>query len=165
MRYLPFVFPWVAAFLLLSCGKSDPSTENGGSGSKKGPLEAVIGEVLPDWEDGYLDIHAISTGRGECTFFILPDGTTMTVDAGEVVTATTSPVSVTQRPSADQRAYFTQSRYMKHFMEATGHSALDYMLMTHFHIDHFGTPGGKGFTMSSEGYTMTGLMALYTTLP
>src|SRR5690625_7489728 len=42
-----------------------------------------IGEELPKWEEGYLDIHHINTGRGDCTFFILPDGTTMIIDAGD----------------------------------------------------------------------------------
>ena len=49
------------------------------------PAEGTIavGQVLPAWSEGELDIHTISTGRGECLFFILPDGTTMVVDAGE----------------------------------------------------------------------------------
>ena len=32
---------------------------------------------LTPWREGYLDIHQISTGRGNATFMILPDGTTM----------------------------------------------------------------------------------------
>lgn len=27
-------------------------------------------EQLPKWEKGYLDIHHINTGRGNCTFLI-----------------------------------------------------------------------------------------------
>lgn len=42
-----------------------------------------VGAPLPDWEDGILDIHHISTGRGDAAFMIFPDGTTMLVDAGE----------------------------------------------------------------------------------
>lgn len=38
--------------------------------------------TLPPWTPGTLDIHQISTGRGNAAFFILPDGTTMLVDAG-----------------------------------------------------------------------------------
>ena len=30
-----------------------------------------------------MDIHHINTGRGDCTFCILPDGTTLLIDAGE----------------------------------------------------------------------------------
>lgn len=151
--------------LAVSCGEKPDDGGKEGKDTTKAPDEAVVGEALPAWAEGWLDIHAISTGRGECTFFILPDGTSMLIDAGEVVTSTSSPVSVTQRPNADTRAYFTQAKYMKHFLEATGHNYLDYALMSHFHIDHYGTPGGKGFIKSSEGYTQTGLMAIYTTLP
>jgi len=40
------------------------------------------GEPLPQWTPGTLDIHQISTGRGNAALFILPDGTTLLVDAG-----------------------------------------------------------------------------------
>ena len=60
--------------LLVSCGKSGDPDNGKGQKEKKGPFDAVVGEALPDWAEGCLDIHAISTGRGECTFFILPDG-------------------------------------------------------------------------------------------
>lgn len=45
--------------------------------------KARVGKPLPAWSEGCLDIHAVNTARGECTFLILPDGTTLTVDAGE----------------------------------------------------------------------------------
>ncbi|MDR0844026.1 MAG: twin-arginine translocation signal domain-containing protein, partial [Tannerella sp.] len=41
-------------------------------------------KYLPDWQDGFLDIHHICTGRGESTFIIAPDGTTMLIDAGDL---------------------------------------------------------------------------------
>ena len=157
---------WVAALLLpFSCTKGNGSQTEPQKKETKSPFEAEVGKALPAWAEGWLDIHAISTGRGECTFFIMPDGTSMLIDAGETVTSTSSPVSVAQRPDAGTRPYFTQTRYMKHFLQATGHDYLDYAVMSHFHIDHFGTPSGKGFTKSSEGYTFTGLMAIYTSLP
>ena len=40
------------------------------------------GDVFPAWTEGHLDIHHINTGKGECAFLMLPDGTTMLVDAG-----------------------------------------------------------------------------------
>ena len=39
--------------------------------------EAKVGEPLLQWTDGCLDIHFINSGRGECAFYILPDGTTL----------------------------------------------------------------------------------------
>src|SRR5437667_4621098 len=41
-----------------------------------------IGKPLPAWTAGTLDIHQISTGRGNAALFVLPDGTTLLVDAG-----------------------------------------------------------------------------------
>ena len=42
----------------------------------------AVGSPLPRWTPGTLDIHQISTGRGNSALFIMPDGTTMLVDAG-----------------------------------------------------------------------------------
>ena len=39
---------------------------------------------LKAWQEGYMDIHHISTGRGSAIFFILPDGTRMLADAGDL---------------------------------------------------------------------------------
>jgi len=40
-----------------------------------------LGEPLPAWQEGHLDIHHINTGRGAAAFYIFPDGTTLLVDA------------------------------------------------------------------------------------
>ena len=47
-------------------------------------LMAQSPEYLPDWQEGYLDIHNIATGRGDATYVILPDATTMLIDCGEM---------------------------------------------------------------------------------
>src|ERR1700743_806475 len=39
--------------------------------------------VLPAWTEGTLYIHHISTGRGNAAYVVMPDGTTMLIDAGE----------------------------------------------------------------------------------
>ena len=44
--------------------------------------QGEIGAPLPAWAPGMLDIHQISTGRGNAALFVLPDGTTLLVDAG-----------------------------------------------------------------------------------
>ena len=36
------------------------------------------------WKEGYLDIHHIVTGSGDCVFSVMPDGTTLLVDAGDI---------------------------------------------------------------------------------
>src|SRR3546814_8964776 len=48
------------------------------------PVMATPSEdQLPAWTKGYFDIHHISTGRGNATYFVFPDGSTMLIDAGE----------------------------------------------------------------------------------
>jgi len=43
-----------------------------------------IGKPLPAWKEGMLDLHHINTGRGDAAFYLLPDGTTFLLDAGEM---------------------------------------------------------------------------------
>ena len=61
--------------------------------------DAEIGKPLPKWQEGCLDIHYINSARGECTFYILPDGTTMLVDAGETT------LDIAPKPNASVPAY------------------------------------------------------------
>ena len=46
-------------------------------------LNNETGKSYKGWKKGELDIHHIYTGRGESSFFILPDGTTLLIDAGD----------------------------------------------------------------------------------
>ena len=146
----------------------------GGNGSNKDPepgtgtTTAAVGKTLPAWREGNLDIHFINSGRGECCFYILPDGTTMIVDAGEVKATfkesdTSEDAAVKQKPSADVRPYMVDANYIKHFMP-TGHRSLDYCAPSHFHIDHIGSTGMSTET-AAAGYRKSGLTALYDEVP
>ena len=119
--------------------------------------EELMGEQLPAWQTGYLDIHHISTGRGDCTFMILPDGTTMMVDAGDL-----SPKGKTQEimelvPDSRMTAGGWISLYAKKFLTDAGlqPDKLDYFLVTHFHDDHVGNPLNGG--TSGKGYIKVGV--------
>ena len=46
-------------------------------------LNAQNSQLVP-WSKGNLDIHFISTGRGNSTFILMPDGTTLLIDAGDL---------------------------------------------------------------------------------
>ena len=128
-----------------------------------GDGRAEIGKPLPAWSEGYLDIHAINTGRGECTFFILPDGTTLTVDAGEFSREAKAYRNVPQRPDTLTRPSHIYARYMKHFMPRK--DTTDYFLLTHFHMDHMGQPE-PGYATAAQGdYVLCGVTALYEELP
>ncbi|MBQ7517634.1 MAG: hypothetical protein IJU13_04325 [Bacteroidales bacterium] len=111
-----------------------------------------MGRVLPVWSQGELDIHAIATYKGECWLYILPDGTTMAVDCGELSPKKDSAVShdpytkreVVRRlvPGSEQKASETAAEYMHFFLPAAAADSLDYMLLTHHHNDHMnGIPG------------------------
>ena len=98
---------------------------------------ALEPEVLSPWQEGYLDIHNISTGKGDATFIVMPDGTKMLIDAGDM---TGSRFICPAFPSDSLAPGEWIARYIKHFGAAAPGPAdkVDYFSLTHFHEDHFG---------------------------
>lgn len=90
--------------------------------------------TLPPWTRGTLDIHQISTGRGNAAFFVFPDGTTMLVDAGA---AGDGIPDTDPRPNATRTPGGWIVRYIERMM-APQPARLDYAVVTHFHVDHMG---------------------------
>ena len=132
---------------------------------ERSAFDAVIGMPLPEWEEGCLDIHAINSGRGECTFFIMPDGTSLCVDAGEIAPEGGTHPRVDPKPNKDVRAYKVYAEYIKKYLPQ-GQTSLDYMLVTHFHGDHVGTFTGYRDTKHEENqHILTGVTALYEEVP
>lgn len=132
--------------------------------------ETKPGAPLPPWRNGELDIHHISTGRGNAAFLIFPDGTTLLIDAGDLDGegfAKRSPALklAPRRPSAA----VTPGRAIADYIGAASpHGVaprLDYMLITHFHDDHFG--GWRpGLAHSSHGaYDLTGVTEVAEHIP
>ncbi len=93
-----------------------------------------VGGPLRPWAPGMLDIHQISTGRGNSALFILPDGTTLLVDAGA---AGDGLPETDPHPDATRTPGAWIVRYLKRHLPA-GAGSLDYALITHFHPDHMG---------------------------
>lgn len=112
-------------------------------------------EYLPEWKEGYLDIHTIATGRGDAALIVMPDGTTMMIDAGD-----NAKPKDTQHPDATKKPGDWQAVYIKHFLsQLPDKENLDYAMVTHLHNDHIGTakdmlPGEHGFGLS--GITLVG---------
>ena len=121
---------------------------------------AEVGKALPAWSEGCLDIHFINSARGECCFYILPDGTTLIVDAGEIEGGDTY---TPQRPNADTKPYITYATYIKHFLPE-GKNTIDYCAPSHFHTDHIGCADCVIGT-ARAGYRKSGLLALYDEVP
>ena len=103
-------------------------------------------DVLSPWREGYLDIHQISTGRGNATFMILPDGTTMMVDMGDLGDTSHFRQEVMPAvPSSEKSPAQWVAEYVKHFCEPLGNGGkVDYMLITHYDSDHIGIHGKGG---------------------
>jgi hypothetical protein len=113
----------------------------------------VIGQPLTPWSEGVLDIHHISTGKGNATFVIFPDGTTLLVDAG----ASTTPIPyATARPNDSRRPGEWIARYVEHFHPGPS-PVLDYVLLTHFDPDHIGLVDQNSPLSSSGAYRLSGI--------
>jgi beta-lactamase superfamily II metal-dependent hydrolase len=108
--------------------------------------ESCSDDSLRPWKEGYLDIHQISTGRGNATFMILPDGTTMMVDMGDLGDTSHFRQEVMPAvPSSAKSPAQWVARYVRHFSEPLHNDGkIDYMLITHYDSDHIGAPGTKG---------------------
>ena len=117
-----------------------------------------VGKPILPWEPGTLDIHQISTGRGNAGLYILPDGTALVVDAGEmpVKTAAHTP----DRPDATSSAGERIVRYIRHALAHETQPSLDYVILTHFHDDHMGGPSDKSPTASCNAYKLAGVTQL-----
>lgn len=127
--------------LLLSCiAGARPAP----SGAASPTIETGIREEalsLPAWTKGTLDIHHIQTGRGNATFLVLPDGTTILIDAGALADdwgKDFAPLKLAPAaPDNSMRPGQWIADYIKQFAPRDM-QGLDYALITHFHDDHFG---------------------------
>src|SRR6478736_7035573 len=100
------------------------------------------GDRLPAWQSGYLDLHHISTGRGDVAYYIFPDGTTMLFDAGEenpLDPRTTSARNTIIRPNDSKKPYEWIAAYIKQVAPVSRKPIIDYAVLSHFHEDHMGS--------------------------
>lgn len=128
-----------------------------------GFAQPKVGEVLPEWKEGYLDIHHINTGKGESSFYILPDGTTMLVDAG--ATGRPKPRVCDARPNDSRTPGEWISRYILHFLRGRNEKRLHYILLTHFHDDHMGSFVQGQKIANVGGYQLTGITEVGENIP
>lgn len=95
-------------------------------------LSGQSGNAFAKWTPGTLDIHHINTGRGNAAFLILPDGTTMLIDAGNG--GNLPPRGTPPKPDASR----SPGEWIVRYVRAMGASQIDYGYVTHFHDDHMG---------------------------
>jgi glyoxylase-like metal-dependent hydrolase (beta-lactamase superfamily II) len=104
-----------------------------------------------------LDIHQISTGRGNAALFVLPDGTTLLMDAG----AADSIPETDPHPDSSRSPGAWIVRYLKRH----GVTDLDYALITHFHADHTGQVNAASPYDSTGDYRLTGITEVGDAVP
>ena len=112
---------------------------------------ATVGEALPPWTPGTLDIHQLATGRGNSAFIQFPDGTTLLVDAGD-----SGPVNDPARLPDPRTAGEQIVTYIRHAMRGST-ARLDYALLTHYHPDHIGQVTGREPKSSRGSYLLNGI--------
>jgi hypothetical protein len=110
-------------------------------------MPAVSGTDPPgsgNWQSGWLEIHHIDAGQATSTLIVGPTGRTLLVDAGETDW------------EADDGALIV-GPYIKNVL---GSSHLDYVLISHFHVDHTGYPGHGGLwhLVNLQGFTVGKLL-------
>jgi ribonuclease BN (tRNA processing enzyme) len=122
------------------------------------------------WSPGYLDIHHIVTGSGDCALLVMPDGTTMLVDAGDIgdrkERTNSYPLKAT-RPypnnlhTAGQRIV----KYIQQVLPNINLPVIDYALLTHYHDDHIGGITSHTKDAKNGAYKLTGITDVGNSLP
>lgn len=114
-----------------------------------------------DWQEGYLDIHQISTGRGNVAWMIMPDGTTMLVDMGDLGTDNYQQEIMNPRPSASKSPAEWVAQYIENFSKPLEKGTkTDYAFITHFHGDHIGSFDNTAISRPGMAYKLHGITHL-----
>lgn len=132
------------------------------------PIDARL--TLPAREPGELDIHHISTNRGNATLVVMPDGTTLLVDVGDFngkrFAAEAAPLEIgEQKPNAGLRPGQFISNYLHQFSSAKERRFLDYLVVTHFHGDHYGEIRASSPKSRLGDYYLSGVTDVAEALP
>ncbi len=127
--------------------------------------QPTVGEPLPPWEPGMLDIHQINIGKGDAALFVLPDGTTMLLDAGATVRDRPPHYDAPPLPDDSRRPGEWLTRYIHDFHPDGEDGALDYGVISHFHGDHMGTVTDDSPLAESEAYRLAGITDVGNAIP
>ena len=159
-----------AGVLFISMPACSPADNTEGTGSGKVPTPATstapkVGEVLPAWEEGVMDIHFINSTTGESVFIVMPDGTQLLIDAASSTVATNSNANTTNTgirsrwdpTKTNTRGSQIIADYIRKCMEWTGNNQIDYFVTTHYDNDHIGGyTTALPFSKNSDTYRVIG---------
>ncbi len=108
--------------------------------ASRSPSADQVGQEISPWTPGTLEIHQISTGRGNAALMIFPDGTTMLVDAGELGAKTVR--HTPDRPDGSRPAGEWITRYILHALRHNPSPVLGYGSFDYYNgADIPGVPG------------------------
>lgn len=96
------------------------------------------------WQSGWLEIHHIDVGQAVSTLIVSPVGRSMLVDVGE----------------ADWDRTEGAERVGDYLRGVLGCARLDYLVVSHFHVDHVGFPGYGGLwhLATQQGFSVGRLL-------
>ena len=148
-----------------ACGEKEPQKPTIVQPGGGEDTSIKVGEILPAWQEGEMDIHFINTTTGESAFVIMPDGTQLLIDAASSLVKTNSDGNTTNtgiRSRWDPTATGTRgsqiiSQYLKKCMVWTGNSTIDYVVMSHLHNDHMGDCSSSLPMSANDSYRLNGL--------
>ncbi|AHE55308.1 MBL fold metallo-hydrolase [Sphingomonas sanxanigenens] len=153
-----------AALALMPAGPARPQA---GAEPLPPPRAPPLSEALPRWSPGELDIHHISTGRGNAAYLILPDGTTLLIDAGagSDFSRLRPLIPFDARPDASRTPATWIADYIRQFAPPGRAPAIDYALISHFHSDHYGAVTAASPLSANGAYRLSGITEVAELLP
>ena len=119
-----------------------------------GAKHEAVGKAWNGWKPGEFQVHFIYTGVGESMFIIFPDSTTMLLDCGDHAAVTRLDLAVPVLPGPERLAGDWVGRYVRR-VNPNG-DRVDYMVTSHFHQDHTGTPCWQSRRVLKVGEERTG---------
>ncbi len=126
-------------------------------------LRAQSVAAMAPWSRGFLDIHHVSTGRGNCVLAICPDGRAVMIDAG--AKAGVGADLATPRPNASRRPGEWIGRYSQWHLRTAPKQEIDTFVLTHLHDDHMGTCAADSPLSADGTYRLTGVSDVAEVLP
>jgi beta-lactamase superfamily II metal-dependent hydrolase len=142
---MPRTLLLVVGVILPACLPALPEVSAGGGQAEPGAGGQGTGVCgSGSWQRGVLEIHHIDAGEAMSTLIVSPTGRSLLIDAGEATWDSSAGATVV-------------GSYVRSVL---GCSALDYVLISHFHLDHVGYPGLGGLwqMVAQQGFTVGKLL-------
>jgi len=135
----------------------------GAGGLWGGSLAQRIVAAFEPWRRGWLDIHHISTGRGNSVLAICPDGTSLMIDAGAAKSSEAAMGPA--RPDTSHRPGEWIGRYALRHLKSAPRQEIDCFVLTHLHGDHMGDVMPDSPLDGSGKYRLTGISDVDAVIP